>query len=86
MLAVLLPRESTLADRLIGRVRSEYHEMPGLQLTVAQACRLWQIDEGTCRTVLAALERERFLYQTASGAYAASPFSHGRRTRTQSPN
>ena len=32
-----------MADRLIGRVRSEYHEMPGLQLTVAQACRLWQI-------------------------------------------
>ena len=74
-----------MPDRLIGRVRSEYHEMPGLQLTVAQACRLWQIDEGTCRAVLAALQRERFLYQTASSAYAASPFSHGRRTRTQSP-
>ena len=74
-----------MADPLIGRVRSEYHEMPGLQLTVAQACRLWQIDEGTCRAVLAALQRERFLYHTASSAYAASPFSHGRRTRTQSP-
>ena len=80
MLAVLLPGESTMPDRLIGRVRSEYHEMPGLQLTVAQACRLWQIDEGTCRTVLAALQRERFLYQTASGAYATSPFSYRRRT------
>jgi len=74
-----------MPDRLIDRVRGEYHEMPGLQLTVAQACRLWQTDEATCRTVLAALQREQYLYQTASGAYAASPFSHRRRTRTQSP-
>jgi hypothetical protein len=84
MLAVLLAEESIMPDRLIVRVRSEYHEMPGLQLTIAQACRLWQIDEGTCRRVLAALQQERFLHQTASGAYAASPLSHRRRRRTQS--
>lgn len=33
----------TVCESLIDRVRGEYREMPGLKLTVAQACRLWQI-------------------------------------------
>jgi len=59
-------------DVLIARVRGEYCEMPGLQLTVTQACRLWQVDTLTCEMLLEQLVHEDFLCKTAKGAYAAT--------------
>lgn len=50
-------------------VRSEYLEMPGLNPTLAQAERLWNLDPATARAVLTALEEARFLRRTRSGAY-----------------
>ena len=38
----------TSFDSLVARVRGEYCEMPGLRLTVSQACRLWHADVSTC--------------------------------------
>ena len=64
-------------ESLVARIRGEYSEMPGLRLTVAQACRLWQIDGQTCERVLEQLVRESFLYKTASGAYIALPATTG---------
>jgi hypothetical protein len=58
---------------LLNRIRAEYREMPGLQLTVAQACRLWQLDQPTCAAALAQLMREAFLRQTSNGGYVALP-------------
>jgi hypothetical protein len=52
---------------LIERVRSEFKEMPGLQLTPAQASRLLGIEPQTCRSVLDALVRAAFLRWTAAG-------------------
>lgn len=49
------------SDSLVARIRGEYREMPGLRLTVAQACRLWQIDAAVCEAVLHTLIEERFL-------------------------
>ncbi len=60
-------------DLLVDRVRGEYSEMPGLRLTVSQACRLWQVDVSTCETLLEELVREGFLYKTGNGAYIAVP-------------
>ena len=45
--------------------------MPGLRLTVSQACRLWQLETSTCETLLEQLVREGFLYKTDNGAYMA---------------
>jgi hypothetical protein len=60
----------TAADQsLVERVRGEYREMPGLSLTVPQACRLWQIDPATCERILNALAAERFLARTSAGAF-----------------
>jgi len=59
-------------DRLVARVRGEYCEMPGLRLTVTQACRLWQIDACTCEVLLEQLVHEDFLCKTEKGAYAAA--------------
>jgi hypothetical protein len=65
-------------DWLVARVRAEYGEMPGLQLTGSQACRLWHVDISICEMVLEELVREGFLYRTDNGAYIAAPAT-GRR-------
>jgi hypothetical protein len=62
---------SESAATLMGRVRGEYREMPGLCLTIPQACRLWQIDRADCERVLGALTAEGFLARTAGGAFIA---------------
>ena len=54
---------------LIRRVRGEYLEMPGMSLTLAQACRLWQMDAPTCQAALDMLIAERFLGRTRDGAF-----------------
>ena len=53
-----------LDSRLLQRVRSEFIEMPGLRLTVAQASRLWNTDAGTSVALLDALVELRFLRVT----------------------
>jgi len=60
-------------ESLVARIRGEYREMPGLRLTFAQACRLWQVDAATCERVLQTLVSERFLFRTADGAFIALP-------------
>ena len=52
---------------LTERVRGEFNEMPGLQLTMAQAARLWGMDQSACRTVIEALVDSAFLRWTSSG-------------------
>jgi len=60
-------------DNLLERVRGEYLEMPGLRLTLAQACRLWQVDVTTCECVLDTLIRQHVLARTKDGAFIAVP-------------
>jgi len=64
-------------DALVLRVRGEYGEMPGLQLTVSQASRLWQVEMSACERALEQLVREGFLYKTDNGAYIAVATSGG---------
>lgn len=40
------------ASNLHCRIWREYLEMPGLRLTLEQACRLWGVDEPTGATLL----------------------------------
>ena len=51
--------------------RAEYREMPGLRLTAAQACRLWQLDVVLCTKVFDLLVSEGLLQQTNTGFYLA---------------
>ena len=44
--------------------------MPGLRLTVTQASRLWGLDEGSCKQVIAVLVGASFLRWTPGGAVA----------------
>ena len=72
-LALPLWRSSMPSEALLRRVVGEYHEMPGLRLTFAQACRLWQLDAATCEAVIGRLVQQRVLHQTRDGQYIAFP-------------
>jgi len=63
----------TSFDSLVARVRGEYGEMPGLGLTISQACRLWHVDVATCEMLFEQLVGEGFLYKTEKSAYFAHP-------------
>jgi hypothetical protein len=54
-------------DLVIGRVKSEFNEMPGLRLSVRQAMRLWGLERVECERVIDALVNESFLKLNASG-------------------
>jgi hypothetical protein len=60
---------SEAAADLVHRIESEYREMPGLNLSVAQAQRLWGLDRETCRHVLTLLVTRRVLRRTRAGTY-----------------
>jgi hypothetical protein len=55
-------------DAIVRRVRNEFHEMPGLRLTPAQATRLWGLERDTCGKVIDALVAAAFLRWTPAGA------------------
>jgi hypothetical protein len=67
--AARLAIQATIED-WVQRVRSEYLEMPGLQLTRKQVQRLWTLDSDTCDVLLEMLIDAHFLRQTPNGAYA----------------
>lgn len=52
---------------LVNRVRGEFIEMPGLELTMAEAARLWGLDNTACRHVVEALVATSFLRWTRAG-------------------
>jgi hypothetical protein len=57
-------------DEVVGRLRTEFLEMPGLRLTGAQVERLCGIEHTLCQRVLEALVEEAFLSAAADGNYA----------------
>jgi hypothetical protein len=52
------------------RIRGEYREMPGLQLSAEQATRLWALDQSTCSNVLGTLLESGFLRRDVQGRYS----------------
>jgi hypothetical protein len=52
---------------LVGRIRAEYNEMPGLCLTRAQAQRLWVLEPDLCDNVLRVMVDAGFLRLTPGG-------------------
>jgi hypothetical protein len=56
-------------DRRLARIRSEYHEMPGLKLTVAQASRFWNLGLEESLIALEQLVEARVLWRTRDGHY-----------------
>lgn len=65
----VVPASCPDVSGLAWRIASEFRETPGMQLTEAQAQRLWRLDSLTCHQVLAQLVTERFLRRTEHGRY-----------------
>ena len=61
--------EQVRANDLLRVIRTEYLEMPGLQLTIRQAQRLWGLDAPTCAAMFDALVTARFLRRTQRDVY-----------------
>ena len=47
---------------VLTRIRSEYHEMPGMRLTLPQAARLFDLDMTHCAKALATLVADGALW------------------------
>jgi len=54
----------------LQRAQADFNEMPGLQLTEAQAARLWCFDSTLCNRVLERLVESRFLVRTRNSLFA----------------
>jgi hypothetical protein len=63
----LAPAPVTRVRDLVGLIRAEYDEMPGLCLTRAQAQRLWRLEADVCDNVLGAMVDAGFLRLTSFG-------------------
>jgi hypothetical protein len=55
-------------ERIVCRIREEFREMPGLRLTLAQATRLWGLEDKTCAAVIDRLVASAYLRWTPAGA------------------
>jgi hypothetical protein len=56
-------------EGLVTRIKAEYIEVPGLQLTPWQAQRLWGLEPVQCDAILGALVDAAFLRRTKNGSY-----------------
>lgn len=76
---MVIDRVQQCEDRaLCTRIVAEYLEMPGLNVTLPQACRLWNIDRPRCTQLLDKLLASGFLRKSGesylradAGRYAA---------------
>ena len=57
-------------EGILNRLRAEYLEMPGLQLTAGQIQRLCGIEPKVCQAALDALVDAKFLCMRSGGHYA----------------
>jgi len=56
-------------ERLLGRIRAEFLEMPGLCLTLEQSRRLWCLEPRVCEALMNSLIASRFLRRTNRGLF-----------------
>lgn len=56
-------------DIILNRAKAEFLEMPGLQLTEAQAARLWSCGAEVSFAVLQSLTQSRFLMRGRNGRF-----------------
>ena len=68
---IMPPRSAPLAA-LLQRVREQYRDMPGLELTKPQATLLFGVAPSVCAATLRALVMENFLSRTVDGLFVRS--------------
>jgi hypothetical protein len=55
---------------LVGLIRHEYDELPGLVLTSPQVCRMFGLNRPTCNAVMHEFVTEGLLVRLPNGSYA----------------
>jgi hypothetical protein len=50
---------------VVNRIRTDFNDAPGMELTIGQAARLWSLGPDDCRFVLDSLVDAGFLHWTA---------------------
>ena len=78
---VMASMGSPTNEQLLRRIRSEFHEMPGMCLTVPQAARLWNLDRESSEAALNALVADGYLARTDDGRFVAAAWA----TRSAAP-
>ena len=63
------PGATIAAKNCVQQIRAEYHDLPGLSLSAAQAQRLCHVDAETCHSVLKQMVRNEFLRRTPEAQY-----------------
>jgi DNA-binding IclR family transcriptional regulator len=70
------PTQPTVAEA-VERLKTVFVEIPGTQLSLADASRLSGLERTTCRVVLEALEDARLITRSRNGLFIGrSPDSH----------
>ena len=70
------PTQPTVAEA-VARLKTVFVEIPGTQLSLADASRLSGLERTTCRVVLEALEDARLITRSRNGLFiGCSPDSH----------
>jgi hypothetical protein len=67
----LVPRPDLRHD-VMTRILEEFHRFPCLALTLAQACRLWRLEDTTCQTLFDLMVDNGALRRRQDGRYALS--------------
>jgi hypothetical protein len=67
----LIPRPDLRHD-IIGRILAEFDRFPCLALTLAQACRLWRLEDSTGQALFDLLVDTGALRLRSDGRYALS--------------
>ena len=62
-------RDFVRRDAIVRRIAAEFHDMPGLVLSLKQASRLLGVDPSACARILATLTKAGVLRQNASACY-----------------
>lgn len=65
------PRTDPHISLWLNRIRAEYREMPGLNLTQPQMQRLWGFEPQVCAALVDSLVAAQILRRTARGSYVA---------------
>ena len=63
-------RDLTRRESVVRRIEAEFHDMPGLVLSVKQASRFLGVDEGACARILTTLTQAGVLRRSPTDYYS----------------
>jgi hypothetical protein len=63
-------RDLVRREAIVRRIEAEFHDMPGLVLSLKQASRFLGVDEAACGRILAALTRAGVLRRSPNEYYS----------------